>query len=103
MIVQVAPKKYGIIELYDAVAQEMGYADPSALKYDCTKICISREMQYDIYAFYLEFVRETNKTASDDDILNDITIMLAMQGPKVNKELNGNEVEVFDGFIVSIA
>ena len=43
--------------------------------------------------------RETKPEPSENDIRVGITMLLAMSGPKVDKSLKANEVEIFDGFI----
>lgn len=89
----------GLPEFYDAVATEMGYADTSELKYDCTKINIAENIQDGFYEHYLAFIREKDIYSHENEARADITLVLAMSGPKVDTNLKANEVEVFDGFI----
>ena len=89
----------GIAELYNAVAREIGYADTSELYYDCTKINIAENIQDGFYECYARHARETNPNLNESDIRIGTTMLLAMSGPKVDKALKANEVEVFDGFI----
>lgn len=88
-----------LTEFYDSVAREMGYTDLSEIRYDCTKIDIAENIQDGFYEYYAAIARETTQALSDSDITTGITMLLVMSGPKVNKDLKANEVEVFDGFI----
>lgn len=95
--VTVPKNNYGIVELYDTVANAMGYTDTSALEYDCCKINVAKNIQDGIYERYLELGRKEN--LPDEDIRASVTMLLLMSGPKVDENLADNEVEVFDGFI----
>lgn len=99
MIVKIKNPVCDLMEFYNAVATEMGYADTSNLKYDCTKIDIAENIQDSLYEYYTTTAKETSPTPSENDIKVGITMLLAMSGPKVDKTLKVNEVEVFDGFI----
>lgn len=89
MKITMPEKNYDLIEFYNAVANEMGYADTSELYYDCTKIDIAENIQNGFYEYY--------KGKGYDTV--SITMTLAISGPKVNQDLKANEVEVLDGFI----
>ena len=95
----VEDKPYGIVELYDAVARQIGHTDTSALHYDCTKINIAENIQDGMYEYYLTLIREKDIYSHENEARADITLVLAMSGPKVDTSLKANEVEVFDGFI----
>lgn len=99
MKIVVEEKPYGIIELYNAVAKEIGYADTSELHYDCTKINIAENIQNGMYDYYLALVRENDIYVHENEARADITLVLAMSGPKVDASLKANEVEIADGFI----
>lgn len=90
-----------IVELYDAVAKEMGYDNISELTYDCRKINVSEEIQDDIIKYYHDAARETDPTLSESDIKIGTAMLLLQAGPKLDVTLDAREVEVFDGFIVS--
>lgn len=92
-------KPYGLIELYDAVATEMGYADTSEINYDCRCINVAANIQDSIYEYYTELARETNPDVNMNDVRTSITMILAINGPKVDMNLADNEVEIFKGFI----
>ena len=94
-------KPMSIIELYEAAAKEMGCANPSEIKYNCTKINVAENIQDDFYEYYAEKIKEEQPTLSENDIKTGITMLLVMSGPKVDNALKANEVEVFDGFICS--
>jgi hypothetical protein len=99
MKIKISNTHCGLTEFYDAVATEMGYADTSELHYDCRQINIAENIQDGFYTYYAEKARETTPDISDNDIQIGITMLLVMSGPKVDKNLNANEVEVFEGFI----
>ena len=92
-------KPYGLIELYDEVAREMGYTDTSELQYDCRCINVAANIQDGFYEYYTELARETNPDAHMNDVRTSITMILAINGPKVDMNLDHDEVEVFKGFI----
>ena len=97
MKVKVPNKNYGIVELFDAIATEMGFVAVQNLEYDCCKVNIAKNMQDGIYEKYLELGRE--QKLADSDVRAGITMLLACSGPKVDENLTDNEVEVFEGFI----
>lgn len=90
-----------LVTFYDAIAREMGYKHTSDLQYDCTKINIAPDIQEGFYTYYTRLAMETNPQLSENDIKIGTTMLLAMSGPKANKALKANEVEIFDGFIVT--
>ena len=89
----------GLAEFYDKVATEMGHGDPSEFKYDVSKINIAENIQDGFYEFYDKVAREKDPTLSKNDIRVGITMLLVNSGPKVDKTLKANEVEIFEGFI----
>ena len=90
-----------LLDFYDTVAKGIGHFNTSKLHYDCTKINIAENIQDKFYEYYTEKVKEEQPTLSENDIKVGITMLLAMSGPKVDKALKANEVEVFNGFIVA--
>ena len=88
-----------IAEFYDVVAKGLGHFDTSELHYDCTKINVAENIQDNFYEYYAELAKEKDNTLSDNDIKTGTTMLLAIYGPKVDKALKKNEVEIFDGFI----
>ena len=101
MIIKVPEKAYDLLEFYNAVAREMGHEDTSELNYDCRKINIAANIQDGFYEYYAAKANETDPTLAENDIKIGTTILLAMSGPKADESLKANEVEVFEGFIVS--
>jgi hypothetical protein len=97
MKVKVPSKNYGIVELFDTIATEMGFVTVQNLEYDCCKVNIAKNIQDGIYEKYLELGRE--QKLSESDIRVGVTMLLVCSGPKVDENLADNEVEVFDGFI----
>ena len=99
ILITIPEGNYSLTELYDLVAKEMGY-NSADCKYDCRKVNIAANIQDNLYAYYDKLVRETDPTATDNDIRVGTTMLLVMCGPKVDADLKANEVEVFNGFIV---
>lgn len=99
MKLTVPQKNYSIIELYEAAAKEMGYTNTKELQFDCRKINVAKNIQDGFYAYYTELAKATDPNTSETDVRVEITMLLAMGGPKVNEDLADDEVEVFDGFI----
>ena len=99
IIIKVPSENYSVVGLYDAVAKEMGYLTPDKLQYDCCKINVAKNIQDGFYDYYCEAAMKEDPTASEMEIRMGITCILVVSGPKVNKELANNEVEVFEGFI----
>lgn len=97
MVLKVPNKNYSIVELYDAVATEMGFVATQNLEYDCREICIAKNIQDGIYAKYEELAKEEGLPESDVRV--GITMLLAISGPKVDENLADDEVKVFEGFI----
>ena len=97
MKLTIPENNYGVVELFDAVAKAMGYADVSKLEYDCCKVNVAKNIQDGIYERYMELGRE--EKLPEEDVRASITMLLLMSGPKVDENLADNEVEVFDGFI----
>ena len=93
-------KPYDIIGLYDAVAMEMGYLSTERLNYDCRCINVAANVQDNIYEYYIQNAKEVNPNANMVDVRTSITMILAINGPKVDINLADNEVEIFKGFIV---
>lgn len=96
MKLTVANKNYGLVEFYDEVATQLGY-DKDKVEYDCTKICVAANIQDNFFAHY----REENPELSESDLNTGVGMMLVCSGPKVDKNLKDNEVEVFVGFIIN--
>lgn len=88
-----------IIECYEAIARQMGYAHTKKLHYNCTKVNVAQNIQDGFYEFYTKKETRSNPNVNTRELQVQITMLLAMSGPKVDAELKANEVEVFDGFI----
>ena len=95
MKLTIPENNYDLVKFYDAVAKEMGYTNISELHYDCREINIAANIQDGFYAYY----RETNPTIPASEVNAQVTMLLALSGPKVDSTLKTNEVEIFDGFI----
>lgn len=99
VLITVPDRDYGLTELYDVVAFNMGY-EPLDCRYDCRKINVAKNIQDGFYEYYRTIAKGEDPTITDNDIKVATTMLLAMSGPKVDSFLNANEVEVFNGFIV---
>lgn len=101
MKISISNVKCGIVELYDAVAREIGYADTSELQYDCRKINVAENVQEGIIQYYYETARQISPMTSESDIRIGTAMALLQMGPKLDVALKANEVEVFDGFVIA--
>lgn len=84
----------GIVNLYDKVAEVLGYEDTTNLNYDCTKIDVATNIMENIEAFYKERV--------DGDYVLAFGMDWVCYGPKQNKDLADDEVMIEDGFIKEV-
>jgi hypothetical protein len=92
MKLKIPNKNYGITELYDTVANILGYKNTL---YDCTKINVARN----IHDSFLKYYRETIPHRYESDLRMSVSMLLLNYGPKVDETLADDEVEVFNGFI----
>lgn len=108
MKIKIKARPCGLMELYETAAKEyinqlynsrVEAVDFSEYKFDCRNINISNNIQDMLYEYYTEFAKEQDNTLSNSDINIGITMLLVMSGPKVDKNLADNEVEIFEGFI----
>ena len=88
-----------IMQCYEAIARQMGYQNYGALNYDCTKANVAQNIQDGFYEYYTKMETLNNPNVNVHELQTQITMLLAVAGPKVDKALKTNEVEVFDGFI----
>ena len=88
----VKTKKCGILEFYDIVGKQLGY-DTSKVSYSCMKINVAQNIQDKFYEYY----REIHKDVADID--TQVAMIICFAGPTVDKSLQDDEVEIFDGFI----
>ena len=58
MKLKIPNKNYTIVELYDAIATEMGYVAVQNLEYDCCKVNVAQNLQDGIYEKYIELGKE---------------------------------------------
>lgn len=95
MKITVNEKSYGVVELYDAIAKQLG-KDPEKCSYDCRKINVARNIQDGFFEYYKE---QDDGRTKESALMSQIAMLLLNYGPKVDETLNNNEVELFDGFI----
>ena len=109
MKIKVPKKDYGLTELYHLVAKEyvketfngeIEAVDFSGYEFDCRCINVAQNIQDGFYRNYMKILEEVTPSTSKVDMRVGITMLLAMNGPKVDGDLDYDEVEVFDGFIV---
>ena len=92
-------KGVDLFRLYQVIAEEMGYdSTDKRLRYDCRKICISKEMQQMLYESYEAMYPEQFQRDRRGAKLS-VTMLLATSGPKVNQELDADMVEIEEGFL----
>ena len=94
MKLKVPNENYSIVGLYDTVAQIMG-RETKDVNYDCRNINVAPNIQDGFFEHYLD----ENRDIPESDFNAGMAMLLACYGPKVDKTLEYNEVEVFDGFI----
>lgn len=80
----------GIETLYQNVAKALGITGDD-IYYDCTKICVTKDVLKTVRAFY-----ESEKKA---DVFS-TSVLIIHYGPKANLNGDGYFAEVEDGFIV---
>ena len=97
MKITVSEKNYDIVELYHEVAKQLGY-NANECEYDCRRINVAANIQDGFFEYYKELGKGR---VPENDIKTQTAMLLACYGPKVDKDLHDNEVEVFDGFIAN--
>ena len=88
----------GLTECYENIAVKAGYAPTQHTLYDCRRVCVSKHIQDAWYSYYHEKVKERDPLLSDRDIMCNITMLLLMNGAKVQPDLADNEVSIESGF-----
>ena len=91
MYVRIATE--GIVSFYNAIAEQLGY-DKDKVHYDCTKIEVSEARQEAIEKHYEESGSTDWRTA--------FGMHWVCYGPRTNHDLQGNEVELEEGFITEV-
>lgn len=108
MKVKIKTRPCGLTEFYVEAAKayikeifngNVEAIDFSAYKFDCRQINISNAMQDKFYEHYEKCIRKADNKMLGVDIRINITMLLAMSGPKVDENLDDDEVEIFEGFI----
>ena len=108
MKIKVPKKDYGLTELYYLVAKEyiretfngeIEAVDFSEYQFDCRCINVAPNIQDGFYRSYMKILQETTPTMSKVDMRMGVTMLLAMNGPKVDTNLDYDEVEIFEGFL----
>jgi len=97
MITKIKAKPYSLMGLYDAIAEAIG-KDPETCRYDCRKVNIASNLQQYIYDYYIA----ANPDLPEEEVKVQVTMLLAISGPKSFEAMKDNTVEVFDGFITEI-
>lgn len=79
----------GITELYDTIAAKLGY-NPATVHYDCRKICVSKPVMEQVFAYFKAEKRISRAT------FNQLWLNL---GPKANLAGDGYKADAQKGFI----
>lgn len=80
-------------KFYEMIAKKMGVVVTDDALFDCRKICVTKNVQDEIWSYYKEV-----KFAKDEEI----AMLLVCSGPKANLEAMNSEqyrAEVEDGFL----
>lgn len=88
----------GLTECYENIAAKAGYTPTQRTLYDCRRICVSEHIQNAWYSYYHSVAKEKDPFLSDSDIRRSITMLLLMNGAKVQTDLADNEVSIESGF-----
>jgi len=97
MITKIKAKPYSLMGLYDAIAEAIG-KDPETCRYDCRKVNIASNLQQCIYDYYIA----QNPEYPQSQVECEVSMLLVTAGPKADKTLQNDAVEIFDGFITEI-
>lgn len=86
-----------LVEFYDAVGAVLN-TNVNNVQYDCRKICISSYIQDCIYeAYRTRFPEQYINNPLQFD--TEVTMTLAISGPKVSHELSNYQVRIEEGFL----
>lgn len=88
----------GLTECYKNIAMKAGYTPTQRTLYDCRRVCVSEHIQDAWYSYYHERAKEKDPFLSDSEIMRSITMLLLMNGAKVQPDLADNEVSIERGF-----
>ena len=88
----------GLTECYGNIAVKAGYTPTQRTLYDCRRVCVSEHIQDAWYSYYQEKAKEKDPFLSDSEIKRSITMLLLMNGAKVQPDLADNEVSIENGF-----
>ncbi len=89
----------GLTECYENIAVKAGYSPTQNTLYDCRRVCVSEHIQDAWYSYYHKMAKEKDPLLSDGEIMRSITMLLLMNGAKVQPDLADNEVSVERGFV----
>jgi hypothetical protein len=84
-------KRQTLEDFYRSVAQSAGYEEKEDTMYDCCRILVAANVQDAIIEAYQE--------AHPNVEMSNIMMLLAISGPKVDRELAYNEVRIQTGFV----
>ena len=79
-------------ELYDRVAEVLGWERTEGMCYDCTEIKVARNIQDNVFAYY-DYEKDLPEY--------DRAVIWACYGPRVDSSLADDEVEVTEMFIAT--
>ena len=98
MKMYVRTRTESIVNFYDAIAEQLGYPKDK-VNYDCRKIKVSETRERAIEMFY----EEKYGNGMSDDWKESFGMDWVCFGPQMDEMLQGDEVEIEDGFITEIA
>ena len=100
-LIQLKHEEYegcNLLETFRNAAKADGYSVCADTEYDCTKICVAGNIQDAWYEYYTKQIKQKYATVPEQQIKTEITMMLAICGAKVDRELSDGEAMVLQGF-----
>lgn len=95
MKLYVRTRKEGIVSFYNAIAEQLGFP-LDKVNYDCTKIEVSETRSIAVEEWYKE------QCPGSDEWKYAFGMHWVCSGPRVNYDLQGDEVVIEDGFIIEV-
>lgn len=86
-------------QFYELVGEELGFdTTDETIRYDCRKIEIAKNIQ-DIFYLAYETAYPDAFAGNYSQAMTEVTMILALSGPKVNRNLPDNTVSIEEDFI----
>ena len=88
-----------LLQFYEIIGRELGFdTNDKTIRYDCRKIEIAKNIQDIFYSAY-EMAYPDAFAGSYSQAVTEVTMILALSGPKVNHDLTNNTVSIEEDFI----